>query len=334
MCTLNFDQFNDSKLINNYQNDDIYLTLRDEIDDLKRQLFEKDEYILTIHEHFICPITYKLYRSPVIASDGQMYEKSAIKKWICEKKISPITNEDLTDKFVKCSIVKNFINNVLCNVKNKYEPEYVKNYEHNANVEKIKKIITSKKYEKLIKYIKFDLKYFHTNGGAIENLVKTATPETIKYFIDNTVNIESIFEDGWKIIHMIFRSATSDIIKYLIDKNVDLEHKTQRGMKPLDFLIENKKADVEIIQYAINKGIDLISFDGKNNKPIHRAFQSRSLDIIKLMLKQNINIYQEDDDENTMLPYIKTRFNLIEIIADQELVELLRKQHNQHAPEN
>ena len=46
----------------------------------------------TSAESFICPLTKKVFESPVMAADGYTYEKVAIEKWLEKEKKSPKTN--------------------------------------------------------------------------------------------------------------------------------------------------------------------------------------------------------------------------------------------------
>ena len=43
----------------------------------------------------ICPITYQVFRDPVVAGDGHVYERSAIVRWIEEHGTSPLTRQTL-----------------------------------------------------------------------------------------------------------------------------------------------------------------------------------------------------------------------------------------------
>lgn len=47
-------------------------------------------------EDLICPITLQLFRDPVRAKDGHVYERQAIVTWILEHGTSPLTREPLT----------------------------------------------------------------------------------------------------------------------------------------------------------------------------------------------------------------------------------------------
>jgi len=46
-------------------------------------------------DELVCPITYELFRDPVIAKDGQVYEREAITIWIIQNGTSPFTREPL-----------------------------------------------------------------------------------------------------------------------------------------------------------------------------------------------------------------------------------------------
>ena len=43
-----------------------------------------------------CPITFHLFEDPVIAEDGNTYERSAIILWIQHNHTSPLTRETIT----------------------------------------------------------------------------------------------------------------------------------------------------------------------------------------------------------------------------------------------
>ena len=47
------------------------------------------------NDELICPITYEIFRDPVIAKDGHVYEREAITRWIFQSGTSPLTREPL-----------------------------------------------------------------------------------------------------------------------------------------------------------------------------------------------------------------------------------------------
>merc|ERR1712139_39986 len=46
-----------------------------------------------------CPVTLMLFRNPVIASDGFMYEEDSVKQLIRNRQVSPITREPLRSEY-------------------------------------------------------------------------------------------------------------------------------------------------------------------------------------------------------------------------------------------
>jgi hypothetical protein len=49
-----------------------------------------------IQHYLICPITLELFNDPVIAEDGNTYEREAITAWIIQHRTSPITKKSLS----------------------------------------------------------------------------------------------------------------------------------------------------------------------------------------------------------------------------------------------
>lgn len=71
---------------------------------------------MKIREEFLCPITYEIFRDPVVASDGNTYERSAIEDWIIQKRqhvISPLTGENITSSVIPNTIMKKLIQDLV-----------------------------------------------------------------------------------------------------------------------------------------------------------------------------------------------------------------------------
>ena len=60
-------------------------------------------------DEYTCPITFELPITPVIAMDGKTYERSAIEKWLIEKRMSPSTNLPMAKKLIPATQVRNAI---------------------------------------------------------------------------------------------------------------------------------------------------------------------------------------------------------------------------------
>jgi len=78
----------------------------------------------------ICPITYQIFRDPVIAGDGHVYERAAIVRWIVEHGTSPLTRQPLNlNELQSDDYLKNLANQRRNSV---ISSEYVTNLDHAA----------------------------------------------------------------------------------------------------------------------------------------------------------------------------------------------------------
>ncbi len=81
---------------------------------LKQQIQQISELL----EHDLkCPISYEVFRDPVILRDGHTYERVDIEEWFdTGKTTSPLTNEVITRPlFVPNRIVKNMVSALALN---------------------------------------------------------------------------------------------------------------------------------------------------------------------------------------------------------------------------
>ncbi|EOD08391.1 hypothetical protein EMIHUDRAFT_453113 [Emiliania huxleyi CCMP1516] len=51
-------------------------------------------------DQFVCPITTEVMSDPVMAADGQSYERLAIERWLATKQTSPLTGGELDHSFL------------------------------------------------------------------------------------------------------------------------------------------------------------------------------------------------------------------------------------------
>ena len=51
-------------------------------------------------DEYLCPITCEVMEDPVIAEDGQTYERDAIATWVANAGTSPMTREHMDDRFI------------------------------------------------------------------------------------------------------------------------------------------------------------------------------------------------------------------------------------------
>ena len=66
------------------------------------------------HPQWICPLTYEVFHDPVVASDGQTYERAAIERWLSTSTMSPLTGQPLRlyvliDNIALRSIIEQYV---------------------------------------------------------------------------------------------------------------------------------------------------------------------------------------------------------------------------------
>ena len=77
----------------------------DETVQLRRQKSATEEAFAEL----VCPITFSLPVDPVMAEDGNVYERSAIEEWLKQQHKSPVTNLAMGTKLLPALRVKNMI---------------------------------------------------------------------------------------------------------------------------------------------------------------------------------------------------------------------------------
>jgi hypothetical protein len=64
---------------------------------LDRLVTREDKQGELVPVDLMCHITHQVMRDPVIADDGNTYERSAIEQWMMRSSISPVSREPISD---------------------------------------------------------------------------------------------------------------------------------------------------------------------------------------------------------------------------------------------
>jgi hypothetical protein len=64
-------------------------------------------------QHLICPLTLELPQEPVIAADGNVYEKKALARALLIKPVSPMTNEPMDTMLIPARHITNIIDDLV-----------------------------------------------------------------------------------------------------------------------------------------------------------------------------------------------------------------------------
>jgi len=283
-------------------------------------LKEKKDLLNFICENLKCPISQSIFKYPVIAADGYIYEQNEITKWLALNSTSPMTRQTITKNLIECKILSTVIDEIL-EKENKNDLQYKDLFEHGEYVSEINKIIEEKQYEKILKYTKFDLKLFQNLASFVKHLndskdrskvllhiinntidlnvpfsgttfthiiCRHSTPEIIKYILNKNIDLECKNRNGLRPIHQICLYSTPEMVKYIIDKGVDLECETNDKFRPIHYICQ--RSMTEMVKYIIEKGINLECVIVGNCKPVHILCAHSNVDIIKYILNLNIDI--------------------------------------------
>ena len=78
-------------------------------DETSQELRRTKSAVNEAMNEFLCPITFSLPVDPVMAEDGNVYERSAIEEWLEQQRKSPVTNLAMGTKLLPALRVKNMI---------------------------------------------------------------------------------------------------------------------------------------------------------------------------------------------------------------------------------
>ena len=226
-----------------------------------------------------CPLTGKLFNTPVIDQKGTIYEQQAfITKFYHEEEVSYIV--------VVC--LKAFISSFLDNYPEFKKCQYVLKEEEKKNhllhTKKVQSIINGGKLSDLKHYTSFSLN--HISSETIKNLLKCQDITIKKYFIDNVIDLTSLIGNGnWHFINYVCSNINSSgnepILKYLLEKGQYMKlYCKDDGMYPLHQILHYSHyylTPESLIIYAINKhvneGLDLFMPDSTGKSILEKIFK-------------------------------------------------------------
>lgn len=241
-------------------------------------------------DDIICPITCEIFKNPVTACDGIIYERSAIIKWFDTHDTSPILGVKIDRTYIKNIMISNKVVAF-----KKLHPEY--NDIHDCNDDEYKNYMSDDdptffkelnilKLQNILDKNKLYLK--KDKLCLIHYVFRYGTPEIIKYLVDSDVDLKCKDDDGLCLIHYICRYGTPEIIKYIIDKNVDLECETKNGSRPIHLIC--RFSTPEMIKYIIDKNVDLECRHKDGWRPIHYICRLSTPEMIKYIVDKNVNL--------------------------------------------
>jgi hypothetical protein len=245
---------------------------------------------------FTCPISLKIFKEPLLASDGYFYEKHMITKWFVNSSKSPIKGTNLVNKNLLVSPIFNSLleNFLITHPENKLDQFSLMipiEYKSIYTDENYKKFCDDNKiYAELITEEFLKSKEM-MNSDFIFKLIDSI--DDIYYFIKSTDRI---------ILNQILTKSKFEIVKYLLDKPFDFEFEENDDLKwkPICYIcfFSCEKS----VKYAIDKGLDLNSL---NNYEYYHIGKKNLNVVLEYFFEKNIQFdftkNLNDDYETNLL---------------------------------
>lgn len=173
-------------------------------------------------QYLRCPITKKIFKNPVIATDYKIYEEQAIIKWMIYSKHSP-TGIWISKQFVFDKNMYQRVTNYLLANPDKTTEQYILSRDHIDNKKEINFLIKKGNYCDLLNYTNFDLAEW-MNVNELLNIIKLSSDSVLTHLISNCLDINCVDIQGYSLIHhMICLNAKPNIIKFIIDLGAKLK---------------------------------------------------------------------------------------------------------------
>ena len=210
-----------------------------------------------------CPITKRIFHTPALASDNNVYEAEILFNLIEKELPSPISGK-LLEEDIKVPInLKSFIDLVVS--KNNNLEKF--RYESSFDIKKVYKFSKSQiltifmersNYENLLNYNKFKISDIDKNSFL--DFLRFGQSNIIIHFIDNCSDLDYKYEESsWNILNYICKYCNSRVVKHVINTypNFDYNNESSSGWRPIHQIAAYH--DYESVMLLLDKSVDLFA---------------------------------------------------------------------------
>lgn len=291
-------------------------TVSEQIDNFNIDLesFFKTNYdnLLSV---FGCPLTCYIMFDPVVANDGNIYERDAI-EILCNNStsaVSPITRQPLNNKFRSIPLFNDLIK-LFIKYGKKIDPEitemiHTPSFEFEDNKESIYNYLQdSNSYSRLLKFKNYKLN--DTNNGQnfiYQLMIKSVDFQVIKYVLENCVDLNFITQYGETIVHYACSYSIPSVINYIIDNSeeqkFDLDKETvDKKHRPFTLLLENPNSrDFNIQKKFLNNMKDTSYKTLDNMSLFHNVCSHGTEQLIRHFIDdKNADLLEKGGEDQTI----------------------------------
>lgn len=257
-------------------------------------------------DNLCCPITLEIYLDPVVASDGHVYEREAIKQHMRLNKMSPVTRQVLSNELYPCYKIKSQVSAYLDANPDKRSEQYTLSKKFEDNESSIINAIIKENYDLLLNYVDYNLRILlviitNINEMERENFFDKSNDNVLKYIIDNSIDLlnqENYFS------HCLCQYASLDIIKYAMSKGIGMEVENDKKVRPIHIACQFRDLDVITAIVSNNICINLEAEDTQGWRPIHYASHFSTPNVLKYLISLGVNLDAKTNDGYKCIHFI------------------------------
>jgi len=278
-----------------------------------------------------CPITGKIFYTPVMGSDNVVYEAEAIIPLIESKTVSPISGKKLDKNIIVVLNLKSLIDLFLKSFENLREHQYkcttnVTKLYHFSKAEILTIFMERTNYINLLKYDNF--KMDDIENYCFADFLKYAPYNVIVHFINHCDNLHYRFPDSpgtWNVVNYIFRCGTPEVVKFLLQTypDLDYENEASEGWRPIHQVASSY--DGESVRLILDNGVNPLTRTSDNitgfeyiisnqdaetiSYAIERINSITGLDISVLLIRLDDNEKLTDDEKDLIKDLLVSKYN-------------------------
>ncbi len=270
----------------------------------------------------ICPISHSIMFDPVLAEDGNTYERSFIEEWFRKKQTSPLTNKHIGKHLTSNRAVKQLIDNVINalndenseNCKKKYVDinllkDLIEDYNFNINLKDLHIACRDGNIDKVQLLIKngVNVNTRDENHGMTPLLIVcyslpisySLSIKIARLLLDNGAEVNQTNKDGTTPLYITCQKGHVDMARLLLEKGAKVNQTNKYGITPL--LIACHKGHVDTARLLLEKGAEVDQTDKYDCTPLWIACQKGHVDTARLLLDNGAEVNLADRNGYTPL---------------------------------
>lgn len=186
---------------------------------------------------------------------------------------------------------------------------YHESPKYHNNIDKITELIKSRDFLELCKYTEFDTKHMEYSESLLDFIINCDNAYIINHFIDNVLDLNELFPNNIRLLHLIARYSPSESIKHILTKNIDVNiDNSLCSNRPIHTIakLHDEKLNLHCLRLNI---FDLNCVDKWGNTPLDYILNRFNLEVIDEYISQ-CNLDNKIYDRHKLFDKIKYNKNM------------------------